>query len=365
MTLLSRHSTCGRSILKRPLCRNCLMKTVWRRECIEPCNSFYLLNNGSIEDCMEVLRILSYHVSPSTHEQSAAYVAHIPKTRKRSLQDTAKIGRLVKNEQDFRLSLHKGQGGTILVHEQDTSFLSELGDELDRKDAYTALSKSKVAKSDSPPLLSESLDTCLPQIVSPCPQRAVAVRGLSSVGSISVGGRDDDDRQFDGDKACAAYEDLLSLFLGGQEKKITCAELSQFSTNHPLLRLSHSMLSTSVNLTSLFNLFGIEGACHLLVKPVLNDWLQHVKAVSVTCGAITVSLGFFVAPSEVVYSEFYSMSTPQSCWSEMFSQMIERDFQVACTKAKKISIKPILIAYHGMFPIPASNILPLGVYVQG
>ncbi len=36
MILMARHSTCGRAVFPRDLCRNCVMKTAWRRECIEP-----------------------------------------------------------------------------------------------------------------------------------------------------------------------------------------------------------------------------------------------------------------------------------------------------------------------------------------
>ena len=57
MILMARHSTDGRAVFPRELCRNCVMKTVWRRECIEPCNTFYLRVTIQAKDIQLARRI--------------------------------------------------------------------------------------------------------------------------------------------------------------------------------------------------------------------------------------------------------------------------------------------------------------------
>ena len=42
LALLSRHSTCKKAIEMRRPCRNCIMKDIWRRECTEPENAFFI-----------------------------------------------------------------------------------------------------------------------------------------------------------------------------------------------------------------------------------------------------------------------------------------------------------------------------------
>lgn len=42
LVLVARHSTCAKAVLPRQKCRNCSMKHVWRRECADPDDTFFL-----------------------------------------------------------------------------------------------------------------------------------------------------------------------------------------------------------------------------------------------------------------------------------------------------------------------------------
>ena len=156
MILMAHHSTCGRAVFPRDLCRNCVMKTVWRRECIEPCNTFYLQAIHTVQVCIDALRPLVHEAIAASEVEAAAYLAHAPKpsvARKRVNDSDVKLNRMLKLESALRHSLMQGQGG-IVVHDTPRSFLAELGNELDRKDAGSAM----------PPMYTESSAPVLPML---------------------------------------------------------------------------------------------------------------------------------------------------------------------------------------------------------
>ena len=61
LVLLSRHSTCKKAIEMRRPCRNCIMKDIWRRECTEPENAFFLCTPSTAKDPTPSLNKLMVH----------------------------------------------------------------------------------------------------------------------------------------------------------------------------------------------------------------------------------------------------------------------------------------------------------------
>lgn len=50
LVLVVRHSTCMKAVIPRAMCRNCQMKEIWRRECAQPDDTFFLLTEMSVLD---------------------------------------------------------------------------------------------------------------------------------------------------------------------------------------------------------------------------------------------------------------------------------------------------------------------------
>ena len=64
VSVIARHSTCKKAISVRNPCRNCVMKKIWRRECIDPCNSFFVKAIGTVDDCISSLMPFVYDSTP-------------------------------------------------------------------------------------------------------------------------------------------------------------------------------------------------------------------------------------------------------------------------------------------------------------
>eukprot|EP00966_Prymnesium_polylepis_P334924 7390275-Prymnesium_polylepis.3 len=93
IVLLSRHSTCKKAIEMRRPCRNCIMKDIWRRECTEPENAFFLCAVSATKDPTPVLNKLMMHCESVPADLAKLYMAQIPKmnsTRKRRFDKSTK-----------------------------------------------------------------------------------------------------------------------------------------------------------------------------------------------------------------------------------------------------------------------------------
>ena len=102
LMLLSRHSSCLKSIIARDTCRNCFMKAVWRRECSDPEHSFFLLNIAGGTNCDSALSRISLHCENIDSASAAAFARNVPKAhfRKRTLDAKTR------NRQLSRLRAH-------------------------------------------------------------------------------------------------------------------------------------------------------------------------------------------------------------------------------------------------------------------
>ena len=392
MILMARHSTCGRAVFPRSLCRNCVMKTVWRRECIEPCNTFYLQGIHTVQVCIDALRPLVHDAIAASEVEAAAYLAHAPKpsvARKRVNDSDVKLARMLKYESALRQSLIQGQGG-IVVHDTPRSFLAELGNELDRKDAgsamppmYTEPSSAPVLPmlgllpSVSPPPMTSQLasTSCVvpsPQrvvIASPSPHRAISAPVMSSAGVLMAQPL----RQLASPlplvvthDAVAAYDAFLQKLVAVDTTTMTMAlqhcELLRFLADYPNMKTTYAMLASSDNLTLILQSFGVESASQVLVKSTLSDWIGDIVTNSVAIGLLGVSIGFYVAPSASVYHGMFSMPVvPKFVLSA--THRIDKDYAAASARAVGNSVRPILVAYYGgAYPmIPGGNLLPLGI----
>lgn len=374
MMLMARHSTCGRAVFPRNLCRNCVMKSVWRRECIEPCNTFYLLAINAVQTCIDALRPLIHEAVKASEVQSAAYFANAPKanlSRKRACDSNAKLERVLKCEMALRLSLMHGRSK---LFDGQRSFLTELNEELQRKD-----SGEELLEKDLPPLLPvlhETLPTqaMLSTCVVPSPQRVVVTNvspirstpptTLSPTGVIVAQPVRARLPLITTTDPIIAYEELMGLLpikVNNTTVLVKHNDLLLFVAAHPNMKAPHSMIGVSENLSTILEAFGVFQDSQLLVKTTLFDWTGDIVAKSAASGSIAISVGFYVPPSVGVYEDIYRMSSFPRVLMQG-THRIESDYGAACAQAA-LNTKPIVIAYHGgaSLMVPGANILPLGI----
>ena len=324
MILMARHSTCGRAVFPRDLCRNCVMKTVWRRECIEPCNTFYLQAMHTVQTCIDALRPLVHDAIAASEVKAAVYLAHAPKpnvARKRVNDSQDKLARMVKYECALRQSLMQGQGG-ILVHDTPRSFLAELRSELERKDAGSAIPPMHTESESSAPVLPmlgsflqsvspppitshipsfEQSTSCFvpsPQrvvIASPSPNRAISGPVMSSAGILmaqpvrTLRSALPPPRVVTHD-AVAAYDAFLQKLVAFDITTKTVvlhhSELLRFLADYPNMKTPYSMLVSSDKLTRILQSFGVQSSSQVLVKSTLSDWIGDIVTHSTATGSL-------------------------------------------------------------------------------
>lgn len=406
MILLARHSTCGRSVFPRDICRNCVMKTIWRRECIDPCNTFYLQAMHTVQSCIDALRPLVYEASEATETQVALYLQHAPKTstsRKRVADADGKAARAIKLERALResiVSAQLGSQGGSLVATNPPDFLHELGCELDKKDASSAMPSVDVAaelpllpapflpstdnedfmfshvappppsKCQMPPMVVSPQRVVVPASASPHRPLTLAPpvhteEGILVAQSISSLIASPPPPRVVGHNAPAAYDELMFMLhsrLNGQfEANLTHTDVQIFISKHPLMKSSFAMLGSSSSLDAIASkLCGKPRVCQMLIKSTLSDWIGEVLKMAFQAGSgVNVGVGFYASPNASVYSDMHRAESV-SRFIVSATHRIEMDFKVAAARAHGF---PVLVAFYGgAFPmIPGANILPLGI----
>ena len=117
MTIIAKHSTCAKAMLprKRP-CRNCENKKVWRRECTEACNTFFLYAVTSVPETLTTLAPLVLNTVTMSVDDVNRYANFAPKInfsqRKKMLTDE-RIQSMLQRERNFRFSILNGGTGRV------------------------------------------------------------------------------------------------------------------------------------------------------------------------------------------------------------------------------------------------------------
>lgn len=374
MILMARHSTCGRSVFPREMCRNCVMKQIWRTACIDPCNTFYLQAMHTVQACIDALRPIVYEASEATENQASLYLLNAPKTtvsRKRVSDAESKAMRMHKLERALRESVAVANGASLMPEQQ--SFLAELGSELDKKEACFSMPNIDL----SPPFDHNSYFAAVSPASPPLlPMPAMVVSPARPIsGSLLLPSapvllpsapmlalRPPPPTPVIGHDAPSAYRAFIELldFDQSQEKLLSQMTIQTFIADNPQMKTTFSMLGVSEKLNRIASkLAGMGKSCQLLIKTVLSDWIAEVYKLSAATGKITIRVGFYAAPSLSVYNDIYRSETlPRFVVNA--THRIEQDFTTALSRAHG---HPLLVVFHGgAFPmIPGANLLPLGV----
>lgn len=364
------------------------MKTVWRRECIDPCNTFYLQAMNSVQTAVDVLRPLVYEAIEATDTQAAQYMKHAPKAsvaRKRVNDSSEKMARMLKYEQNLRESLCANGSGMVSTR-PPRSLVDELADELDKKDAAASLPVPLVAACPLMPSFASGFDWQLSTFsASPCidaklpapsPKRVVVSATPSPVHVVKPlittnGGIVVAETVTSAlapsprllplpPQTFEAYEAVLDKLMDfDANSSIDAAFLVSLLTQFPRMHTTHSLVSVSPNLDALMKSLGVHGACHLLMKAMFSDWVGSAAKLS---SSERLFVGFYVAPSLSLFQDIYRLSELPSFVSKA-THRVEDSFASAMSRAALNGSRPVLVAYFGGTRpmIPGSNLLPLGI----
>lgn len=290
LVLLSRHSTCKKAIEVRRPCRNCVMKDIWRRECTEPENAFFLCAITASKDPTPALNKLIVECDSVPPELAKLYQDHVPKlnsARKRRFDEDTKRKQLARmitqiGARDRSNALQPNEPAEV------DDFMHLIGDALGMNDGTS----QGLAHVDS--YESELADLAPLQAVH---QHAAPPATPSSSCSDII----------------AAYGTLLGLF-GSSNKCASVATefVCKLQADFPAIFSADALSVPCDALTALLRRIGVVlHAPMLLAKSIFPPWMARLKS---RCreSPVQVSLGFYRAPSCSIHAEFCASSTSPS-----------------------------------------------------
>ena len=266
--LTSRHATCTKGMVQRNPCRNCVMKSVWRRECIEPCNVFYIDPQQTAEAYNAALKHLVLSAVPATPREVSEYTLFAPKPcamRKRALDTNDKLLRNARSLENLRQNV--------------ASVVSVADDEGEQQ--------------PPPKLFQVPVQTT---VVTPSPQRPVTSLLSSPKRHITV---------------AAVYESLVTCLLKVDASSAVSLPLASFRlmvAQHTPTFVEHAMLTRSIALDKLGTILGVPDTMQLLMKAVLAGWLRTLCETFCTAGEAEVHVGFYVPPTIGFYRDLFNES---------------------------------------------------------
>ena len=311
--LTSRHSTCTKGMIAREACRNCNMKAVWRRECLEPCNAFYVdcLQHGA----MQVVRTLALSVTSATSEEILQYTTFAPKLsamRTRVLDTVDKVTRNFRSLENLRLSLCKVDDGV--------------------DDGYAH---------DAPLEPTEPVQTT---VLVPSPKRPICSSMHLTVASL--------------------YEEVIVSLLGVSPAQKTFVSLDRFCSlvaRYSSGFMEHSMLVRSDALDALAKKLSVPNNMLLFLKAVFFGWLRTLCDAHNTLSLAELHVGFYVAPTALFYRDIFNDSLLPAVISQS-NHLMFSDYGTALAQCKH-GVKPVMTAFFDPHSGMAKghNMLPLGV----
>lgn len=323
--LTSRHTTCTKGIVPRDPCRNCVMKSVWRRECIEPCNVFYIDPQRSAEACLFALQSLALSAVKATPSEVTQYTLFAPKPssmRKRSLDTTDKIVRNARSLENLRQSV---SGSTVPFEDEEEAEL--------------------------PKPVQPSIMPVATTVIAPSPQRPTSLLPASPHRHITV--------------ACA-YERLifhLHQINTACAVSVPLASFRMLVAQHAPTFVEHSMLARLPALDKLAQLMGVPDSMQLFLKAIFSGWLRILCDTFYTDSAADVYVGFYVPPTIGFYRDLYNESLMPAIIAQS-SHRIDSCYATAVARCK-VDVKPVLMAYFlpNGHMVKGRHMLPLGVKI--
>jgi hypothetical protein len=289
LALLSRHSTCKKTIEMRRPCRNCIMKDIWRRECTQPENAFFLCAIVASKDPTPALNKLIVECDSVPPDMVKLYQAHMPKlnsARKRRFDEETKRKQLARMITQIgardRLDAPQNEPAEVV-----DDFMHLIGDALGMN-GTTTQGLTHVDSYDS-----ELADLAPLQAVDDSAAPPPAIPNTCS-------------------DIAAAYGTLLGLFSSNKRASVCTDFIRKLQTDFPAVFSADAMTVPCDALTALLQRIGVVlNAPMLLAKSIFPPWMARLKS---RCreSPVQVSLGFYRAPSCSIHAEFCTSSTTPS-----------------------------------------------------
>ena len=353
VSVVARHSTCKKAIVPRETCRNCIMKKIWRRECIAPCNSFFIKAIGDVEDCIAVLATLVVESSGLAKSDVARLVMHVPKppTSRRRNDGTDRVLRMRKLEMNLRVSLLNGGGAIRLKYDDGPSMLDII-------DSYLTISQAGTRVEPFEPLEPPVVSVDAPEdavIVSPLRVSRDAVVVTNGGGTLSP-----DTVRARTVRRPATQLDMYNTY---------CAllPLLHHPTSYTLQSFRNCfrcdppfyMIGKLAALTNLSRCLGGDDAT-LIISTRLSLWLDRLAGTmtnDVQDKSLHVKFGVVTPMNQLVENDIL-MGT---CNSAVSSVIVNPAYL-----RRHSEFSTIIVAYcacASVFAVPVSDILPLGIFV--
>ena len=372
--IVARHSTCAKAMRPREKpCRNCEMKKTWRRECKEACNTFFVFALDDVSRSLQLLTPLVHRSVNLSNEELLMYSKFVPKLsaqRKHSIENRAKLAKMVQLERNLRFSILNGGSGRVSycpiredageqlldllldMETDDTSHLTaadstqaavevqdaELEDasalEFDETEAYAKLSSFQ-----SGPVFATPVRRPMPIVAtvisSPLRNRALATDAYNVIVDRLI--------DFDAEGwVCILPSSIVPLIMRFPLGFHGIADL----VSNPLV--SH-----------LYDILAIKHDPLLVVKSsVLQLWLQQI---SLCARDIRVRIGFVSMPSLKIYQDVRTQPLLPRFLTE--SEVYVHDTFALAASACIPGSLPLMCAYHDPHArnrVFASNMLPIG-----
>jgi hypothetical protein len=327
LMLLLRHSTCMKALVSRHPCRNCEMKDIWRRECADPCNSFYIQSLNEPKACLVALQKIILDAEKATPETIAIRMAGAPKinnNRKRSSIDESRKRYMMKQEQKLIMHLLNKRSSTSIMADvsmidinEDHSLMSMLGHALGLDEDACGQNGARVEES-----------------------------GIVAIGEEAKEYLDTFDMQDESapltpmEQILAGYEMLMGAFATTTSISVSTSFFTNILDKYNLMHMSVVQAMANDVLNQLLCKMLLDVASPLLlVKSLFPTWLVRVRAADDE--TVCLRLGFYTAPSSSIYNEMlHSRVLPE--FLVRGSHHIESNHSVAKALAPT-GVKPVLV----------------------
>ena len=352
--LVAKHSTCSKAMVpKKQICRNCVMKKTWRRECSDASNTFYFFALGDVAH--------SSHLILKSLSLSAAdvrmYTNFMPKlansSSSRSLaRDQAKIMRMNHMERNLYY--------TISISNSGRRIQKSAGDELFHLLMYDAedAEESKEERKDDQEQADDGEAHTLSSFTLSAPVGPLAApvaRVPPVVATVLVSSPS---RKLD--VARMVYEILLDKLIdfGPDLSVVFCPNTTlKITTLLPIGFQGITRLENNTYTSHLYTVLDIQSAPQLLIKTsLLVIWITRIVEEK------QVYIGFLSIPSMHLFHEMRTLPLlPAAC--------TEAEIHMHCSFALAANAcvpgtHPILCAYHSPHApnrVYSANVLPLAV----
>jgi hypothetical protein len=296
--LISRYSTCNRAIeIQRP-CRNCIMKDVWRRECIQPENAFFLCARSMAKDPTPALNKVMLRCDAVPPDLASKYIALIPKcnnSRKRRRDRDTRQKQIYRMMEQVASRNQTANAPQPSDPEEADDFMNLIGNALGMNQPTTE--GHLHVDSHEPKLASlQTVATCLDSNISDI-DRPRTEESTTQASDSCVPGM------------VSAYGRLLDLFGNNSRACITDEFIRQLQADFPSVFTTES---TSVPCEALSALLQrIQVVPHkpalLLTKFIFLPWFTRLKHLCRDSPA-RIGLGFYHSPSSSLHAEFCESS---------------------------------------------------------